>query len=203
MDENKNIIQSINDLKMILNYDNIDQSHQLTFCEDSKSQMLYMSCPLKTKIHIWFLRKSNYEECKDEVIVKKDKKKLGLPIPQIMDKVQCTLGKVIVNLNQKLKVMNKDEQKIEKTFCHICDEDHREEYISAKFPPEFKLTESVKRAIMEQGLWISDTGSMVRILDKDKDNYVLLDNGGIKEKVMTYRRESKYSELTQMRLIMH
>jgi len=64
-----------------------------------------------------------------------------------LGKVSCTLGKVIVNLNDKFRVLNKDEQNIGKTFCHICDEDHREEYISKRIPKDSSVTESMKLEI--------------------------------------------------------
>ena len=105
--------------------------------------------------------------------------------------------------------MNKDEQKIEKTFCHICDEDHREEYVSARYNvKKFQLLKSsegemIKDIIKAQKLGFDDKDNTVRISDKEKDNHILLDNGFLKQKVMSYRRDSKISELTQMRLIMH
>ena len=66
-EENQNIIQSISDLQQILDYDKLDQQQQLTFCEDSKTQKLYMSCPKLNTIETWCL-KNYYEECTSEVI---------------------------------------------------------------------------------------------------------------------------------------
>ena len=92
-----------------------------------------------------------------------------------MGKVTCTLGKVITNLNDKFKVLNKDEQKIEKTFCHICDEDHREEYISRKVPKQKEINESLKREIEGRMLQIDVSRKVIKISDSEKDNHVILD----------------------------
>jgi hypothetical protein len=221
-----------------------------------------MSCPLKSKIDVWSLKKNRFEDCRQEEI---QKSKLT---DTLMAKVQCTLGKVIVNLNEKLKVMNKDEQNIEKTFCHICDEDHREEYITHKFNKEFNFDERFRVLMREQGVYCEEKERIIRISDTDKDNHVFLevpdnkeekvveevlrsekntpkkgkkiqpyrerllpdqdmderDIGSLTEpkereirnetssllvyknvriKVMTYKRDTKFSELTQMRLIIH
>ena len=60
------MVQKIEDLKRILNHEQIQQSCQFVFCKDKKNkkQNLYMCSPKSKQICIWWLKQHNCVECK-------------------------------------------------------------------------------------------------------------------------------------------